>query len=318
MLIGIVRRGLNVGLRTTWDLGKIIFPVTIVVGILQYTVVLDWLITVVKPFMSLFGLPGEAAIPLVLGNVLNLYAAIGAMLTLEMTVKQVFIIAIMLSFSHALLIESSIAAKVGVNLWFIAFIRIGLAVFAGWLIHLLWQGGSEQAGLGLVAQSGDEVSGWLAIFGKAIQQAAVGVLSLALIVIPLMIVIQWLKEKQWVELFSRWMSPFTRMLGMKENTSTTLAAGLLFGISFGAGVMLQAAKEDGVAKKDLYLAFIFLVTCHAVVEDTLIFIPLGIPVWPLLLIRMGAAIVMTIAFATVWKRIENAKEHSKTKKLDQE
>lgn len=70
--------------------------------------------------------------------------------------------------------------------------------------------------------------------------------------------------------------------------------------------MLQAAREDGVAKKDLYLAFIFLVTCHAVVEDTLIFIPLGIPVLPLLIVRIIVAVVMTILFASVWKRIERA------------
>ena len=50
--------------------------------------------------MSIFGLSGDAAIPLVLGNFLNLYAAIGAILTLDLTVKEVFIIAVMLSFSH--------------------------------------------------------------------------------------------------------------------------------------------------------------------------------------------------------------------------
>ena len=98
------------------------------------------------------------------------------------------------------------------------------------------------------------------------------------------------------------------MLGIKENTSTTLASGLLFGLAFGAGVMIQAVKEDGVAKKDLYLVFIFLVACHAVVEDTLIFIPLGIPVWPLLIIRVVTAIILTIAIAYVWKQVEKKQE----------
>lgn len=303
---GIIKRGAKVGLQTTWSLGKIIFPVTLVVGILQHTVVIEWLMKLVKPLMSLFGLPGEAAIPLVLGNVLNLYAAIGAMLTLDMTVKQVFIIAIMLSFSHALLVESSIAAKVGVNIWVIAAIRIFLASISGWLIHILWQGGSEPAGYGLVEFSHEEVSGWFSITLHAIQQASIGIIQLAMIVIPLMIGIQWLKEKKWLDVFSRKMSPFTRLLGMKENTSTTLAAGILFGLSFGAGVMLQAAKEDGVSKRDLYLAFIFLVTCHAVVEDTLIFIPLGIPVWPLLLIRLTIAIIMTMLTASIWTRVNNS------------
>ncbi len=52
-------------------------------------------------------------------------------------------------------------------------------------------------------------------------------------------------------------------------------------------MMIQAVKEGGV--KDATLAFIFLVACHAVVEDALIFIPLGINVLPLLLIRLCVA-----------------------------
>jgi len=81
-----------------------------------------------------------------------------------------------------------------------------------------------------------------------------------------------------------------------------MAAGLLFGLAYGAGVMIQAVKEDGVSKKDITLAFIFLMACHAVVEDTLIFIPLGIPVLPLFLIRIGVAIVLTLIVGTIWKR----------------
>ena len=46
---------------------------------------------------------------------------------------------------------------------------------------------------------------------------------------------------------------------MKPNTSMTLVAGLTIGLAYGAGVMIQAAKEDNVSKKDMTLAFIFLV-----------------------------------------------------------
>jgi len=119
-----------------------------------------------------------------------------------------------------------------------------------------------------------------------------------------MIGIQFLKDYQWLAVFSKWMAPFTRLLGMKENTSTTMAAGLIFGLAYGAGVMIQAVKEDGVSKRDATLAFIFLVGCHAVIEDTLIFLPLGIPVLPLLLIRLITAIILTLIVSTVWKHLD--------------
>jgi hypothetical protein len=152
------------------------------------------------------------------------------------------------------------------------------------------------------AQSDEQISGIGSILLAAIEKAGLAILQLAMIVIPLMIVIQILKDLQWLKKFSIGMSPVTRSLGMNENTSTTMAAGLLFGLAFGAGVVIQAVEEDGVSKKDLTLAFIFLLSCHAVVEDTLIFIPLGIPVWPLFLIRLGVAITLTLVVGFFWKK----------------
>jgi hypothetical protein len=298
------RRGLISGLKTTWTLGKVIFPITLIVTLLKYTPILDWVIHAVSPIMGLFGLSGDAAIPLVIGNFLNLYAAIGAILTLDLTVKEVFILAVMLSFSHNLLIESTVAVKVGIKLWVILLVRIGLAVFSAIVINLVWNGGGGIAQYGLIQMSDEKAVGWFAILVEGIQKASFGILQLALIIIPLMIAIQFLKELGWLESFSKWMSPFTKILGMKENTSTTLAAGLLIGLAYGAGVMIQAAQEDHVSKKDLTLAFIFLVSCHAVIEDTLIFLPLGIPILPLLLMRVVTAVVLTIVVAYIWKRAE--------------
>ncbi|MEH7352804.1 nucleoside recognition domain-containing protein [Neobacillus drentensis] len=302
MLLSSSKKGLLVGFKTTWTLGKIIFPVTLIVAVLQYTPVLPWVIKMISPLMKLLGLSGDAAIPLVLGNFLNLYAAIGAILTLDFSVKEVFILAVMLSFSHNLFIESGVAMKAGVKLWVVLVTRPGLALLSAVVINLVWHGGSETAKYGLIQQSTSQADGGAEILLEAIQKAGLGILQLAMIVIPLMIVIQILKDLQWLNKFSKTMAPITRTLGMKENTSTTMAAGLLFGLAYGAGVMIQAVKEDGVSKKDITLAFIFLMACHAVVEDTLIFVPLGIPVLPLFLIRLGVAILLTLLVGTIWKR----------------
>ncbi|WP_417901008.1 nucleoside recognition domain-containing protein [Bacillus sp. CSS-39] len=301
-----------VGLKTTWTLGKVIFPVTLIVGILQHTPILQFIIKAIAPLMGIFGLSGEAAIPLVIGNFLNLYAGIGAILTLDLTVKEVFILAIMLSFSHNLLVESTVAAKVGLKIWVILIVRLGLAIFSGIIINLAWNGGQELAQYGLVSKSEEAVSGFFPIILDAVQRGLMGIVQLAIIVIPLMILVQYMKELGWLAVFSKWMAPFMKMLGMKENTATTMVAGLTIGLAYGAGVMIQAVKEDNVSKKDLTLAFIFLVACHAVVEDTLIFIPLGIPVWPLLVIRLVTAILLTIAVAFIWKRIKVSKRKEAT------
>ncbi|HHW36052.1 MAG TPA: hypothetical protein GXX18_01915 [Bacillales bacterium] len=300
-----IKKGLSAGLRTTWILGKIIFPITLIITLLQYTPVLPWIVKMVEPFMKFLGLSGDAAIPLVLGNFVNLYAAIGAILSMELTVKEVFILAIMTSFAHNLIIESTVAAKVGVKLWIVVTVRIVLAIASGVIINLVWHGGNEIAQYGLVSNTANEqVSGFGPILLQGLEKASLGILQLAMIVIPLMIMIQFLKDFKLIARFSNVVAPFLKILGMKENTSTTLAAGIVFGLAYGAGVMIQAAKEDGVSKKDLYLALLFLVSCHAVIEDTLLFAPLGIPIWPLLVIRLTVAMLLTMIVSFIWRQVE--------------
>lgn len=302
---GILQRGLQQGIRVTWTLGKVIFPITLLITILEYTPVLPWLIKQISPIMGLFGLSGEAAVPLVLGNALNLYAGIAAIVSFDdFSIKEGFILAMMLSFSHNLFIESTVASRVGVSAWFIGGIRVSLAIIAGITINLLWDGGTEQAQYGLMSSSPEALNSWSAIALHGIGTALIAVVQLALIVIPLMVIMQFLREKGWLTKFSNGLAPFTKLLGMERNTSMTLVAGLTIGLAYGAGLMIQAVKEDGVAKRDMYLALVFLVSCHAVIEDTLIFIPLGIPVWPLLAIRLITAIVLTMVVSLLWKRAD--------------
>jgi len=116
-------------------MGKILVPIYILVSLLRETPVIATISDVLTPAMGIFGLPGEASIAIVLGNVINMYGAIGAMASLEMTAKQVTIIAVMLSFSHSLIVESVIVKKVGVSVLMIVFIRVALSVTSGIVLN---------------------------------------------------------------------------------------------------------------------------------------------------------------------------------------
>lgn len=297
--------GARMGIDTTWTLGKIIFPITLIITLLQYTPVIDWVVALFSPLMHLFGLPGDAAIVLALGNVLNLYAAIGAMLTMDLTVKQVFILSVMLSFSHALIVETAIARKIGVKGWIMASTRLALAFLSAWIIHHVWSGGQELAKYGIIAPQENQLEGWGEILLHGFKTSSLGILQMAIIVIPLMVGIQILKDMKALPFLAKGLTPFTRLIGVTDKTGVTLMAGIVFGISFGAGVIIQAAKEDNLSKKDLYLVSTFLVVCHAVIEDTLLFVPLGINVFPLLLIRVFLAILITAITAKIWTHLEN-------------
>lgn len=305
------KKGLIAGGKTSWTLGKVIFPITLIVTILQFTPVLPWIIQLVELLMGLLGLRGEAAIPLVLGNALNLYAGIAGILSLELTVKEVFILAVMLSFSHNIFIETGVALRVGVKLWVVLAVRFGLAILSALIIRFVWNGGEEIAKYGLMPVNQDQPNGWGEIILLGFEKASLGVLQLMIIVIPLMIIVQYLRDYHYLDKLSKLLTPLTKVIGVKPNASMTLVAGLVVGLAFGAGLMIQAVEEDGVSKKDATLCFIFLVACHAVVEDTLIFVPLGIPVLPLLIIRVITAFLLTVIVAYIWKRAELKKYENK-------
>lgn len=278
-----------------------IFPVTVAVSVLQYTALYDALLSGLTPVMGVFGLPNGGAIPLVLGNLIGLYAAIGAMLTMELTVKQVFTLALMLSFSHMLPVESAVCRRVGVSALLVTMFRLALAVVAGIAVNYLWSGGEEIARYGLVAPPESTPSGWAEILLSALQVASVGILQLALVVIPVMLGIQVLRDLGALERFAALMRPLMRPLGIAPRGAVTMAGGLTFGLAFGAGVILQQVREQKFTRRELALILLFLCVCHAVIEDTLIFIPLGINVLPLLLIRLVAAVALTVLIARFWQ-----------------
>ena len=306
--MGILKRGLLAGLKTTWTLSKVIFPITLIVIILQYTPVLPWIIDLISPFMGLLGLRGEASIPLVLGNALNLYAGIAGILSLELTVKEVFILATMLSFSHNIFIETAVALRVGVKLWVVLVVRFGLAILSAILINVFWKGGGEIAKYGVTSVSEQVPDGWGEIILLGLQKATFGVLQLALIVIPLMVIIQFLKERNYLQKFSNVIAPFTKIIGVQPNASLTLVAGLVMGLAYGAGVMIQAVREDGVSKKDTTLAFIFRTLFGNLQGGWKFLRTLGIPILPLFLIRISTAFILTIVVAYAWRRAESSKQ----------
>lgn len=305
--MGTLKKGLLVGLQTSWKMGKIIFPISFILMIIQETQLMDWFVNLLQPLMRFIGLQGDAALVLVLGNVLNLYAAIGAMLPMDLTMKEALILSVMLSFSHNLFVETSVATAVGIRASFVLVVRIGFAISSALCLNYFWPGGSEIVHKGIAVTEAANLTGVELITIAAVSSLE-GIFKLTLIVIPLMVGIQFAKDFGFMNYITKFLSPFTKLLGVEAKAGVTLAAGLFFGLAFGAGVMIQAVKEDGVSKRDLYLVFLFLVACHAVIEDTLLFIPLGIPVWYLFAIRFFVALLVTCFAARIIGRIGKKRE----------
>ena len=136
-----------------------------------------------------------------------------------------------------------------------------------------------------------------------LKEAAVGsflsVRQIAIIVIPLMLFMEILKDLGALDSIARLLSPIVKVYDMKEEAGFPLVIGIVIGLSYGAGVILQSAKQDELSQRDLYLLTYFLVAAHAVFEDTAIFMALGVNgIW-LLTTRILVAALFTYA-ASRW------------------
>ncbi|BEP28315.1 nucleoside recognition domain-containing protein [Helicovermis profundi] len=145
-----------------------------------------------------------------------------------------------------------------------------------------------------------------------IKEASLGsffsVINIAKIVIPLMIIMEFGRNYRVIDKISGYFEPFTNKIGMTSKASFPLLVGLIFGISYGSGVLIQSASEGDLTEKDQILLVTFLIMCHAVFEDTLLFVAIGAKGMMILIPRIIIAFILVLI---VSKRILNEDENSR-------
>lgn len=132
-----VLKGTKSGLHTTWELAKVVIPTALIVAIFRASGFLDTITAFFAPYVGYFGLSGEAAIVLFSGYFVNLYAAAGSIMALNLTVSEITICAVMLGFCHSLLVELPISKKAGSPMLYIFLIRLSCSLAVGWLLGVI-------------------------------------------------------------------------------------------------------------------------------------------------------------------------------------
>ena len=141
---------------------------------------------------------------------------------------------------------------------------------------------------------------WLWLI-ETIKGCFFSILKLVLIVLPLMILIEFLKEFKVINKLAPLFLPLLKLLRMPKESVLPLVAGLVFGIAYGAGVIIQSAREEHIQREDLYTVGLFLVICHSLVEDSMLFLAVGANFWIIVLGRFLLAVIVTY-FWVVLKR----------------
>jgi len=130
-----IRIGFFNGVSIVYLMIKVIVPCYIAIELIKHF----GLIEVISRFFKPFSLPGEAALGLIAGYLINLYAAIAVLTPLELKTKEITIIALMLGISHSLTVETPVTQKTGVNGWALLSVRVIFSLISGIILNLLWR-----------------------------------------------------------------------------------------------------------------------------------------------------------------------------------
>ena len=100
-------------------------------------------------------------------------------------------------------------------------------------------------------------------------------LVVAAFLVPALVLYEMLAP---LPIFGRWgraIGPWLSRFGMSPPCAVPLAAGIFLGIAYGAGVIIPIAEEKKIGPDELHCLGLFLCTCHAIIEDTLLFALVG-------------------------------------------
>lgn len=134
-----LKNGILNGISVTVLMFKVIVPCYIIIELIRYYDLIRPLSSLFKPVMELLDLPGEAAIGLLAGFLINLYAAIAVLSPLNLSPRDITVCALILGICHSLLVETPITKSTGVNYIFLLFLRIIIAFISGWGLSLIWK-----------------------------------------------------------------------------------------------------------------------------------------------------------------------------------
>lgn len=280
-------------LHTAWWVMKIVVPISLVVTLLDFYGVIAAAAVFAEPFFSLLGLPGKAAVAYLSSLFLPLYVPYALMGSLALNLREVTVLGLMCLLAHNLPVEVAVQRRCGLPLWQSLPLRIGFSLFGGLLLNwVVPEGLSLQ--YPLVARSvAAPASVWDAMYGWV---AGTGMLCLKLVLVitVLMFVQDFLKRHGLLEGISRLLAPFMKMCGLKPESSFIWLTANIVGLTYGAGIMAQEVAQADSDMAELRRVNRHVALNHSLLEDTAIFVMIGVEWYWLVLPRL------MFALAAVW------------------
>ena len=261
--------------KTIWWLLKIILPISLIVSFLQYWGIVSLIASFLSPAFSFIGLPGESAVVFITSIFLPLYAPIAIITTLPLDLREITILALMCLISHNLFVETAVQKKTGSSALIMFFLRLSTSLIGAFILNLLLP---EHIGSSHTIQQSivfpdvqDMLYSWM---------ISAGLLSLkiSLIITGLLILQNILKEFNILIVIARTFAPLMRLLGLSRDCSFLWFIAQTLGLAYGSAVSIEAVESKTISLRNANLLNYHIAINHSLLEDTLLFVAIGVPV----------------------------------------
>jgi len=277
-------------LNSGWMIIKLIIPIYIIADILYYYNTLSYVAFLVEPFTSIIGLPAETSLAIISGMFLNVYGAVAFAAPLELTIHQWSILAVFVGICHSLPVEGVIMKKIGFGNIYSYSLRIIAGFVVAYITYLMPASWFEATLSDAVFEKTTYTS-----FYELIRGSIYGAIQLAIKVILLITILIFIMEFIKTRKF---------IIQSQKNVSKgfSISVGVILGITYGAGILIKEVQSGNIKKEDIFYIGTFLMICHAIIEDTLLFVIFGADFTMVVGIRTIAAIIISYILLKIYQK----------------
>lgn len=289
MMLQLLKESLHSALTSAVLILKLIIPLYILADVLLYFDLLRHISFLFTPITGLLDLPPEAAMALAGGMLINLYAAIAFAAPLDLSPYQWTVLAVFLGVCHALVVESAIMAKLGISYGYSILLRL-LAAFVTTLpVLLLPQSFFTQTGGGGKVPAQVDQTFWEMLLHSG-SNAVILSFKIILLISIIVLVMDLLKS-----------APIIKDYTEKVSTAFSIIVGQLLGITYGAGLLIREVNRGTLSREDLFFIGTFLMICHSIIEDVLLFVLFGANLLVVAGVRLTGAVVLSFLLLRLFR-----------------
>ncbi len=273
--------------RTILWIARITVIVSFAVFLMQYTGLIHWISAALSPLFHIFGLPGDAAMAFVSGYFINIYSSIAVISTLDLSVREITILATMSTAAHAIIVEGAVLHRTGTPTLYSIILRTIVALLLGVGLNLVLPGrpatieALPAAEVPLFALQGD--------FGPMFVTWLHGVGRLVVMMTVLIYLLNILQRVLYgfgiMARISRLLRPLLRLFGLPEQGSFLWIVANVIGLSYGSAAMIEEVERGTLSKQDILLLNTHIGISHSNLEDLLLYVSIGGVWWVILLAR---------------------------------